>query len=379
MRNKRLIMLVLLMAATLLVGCWDQVEIDDRIFIAILGFDIAPEDLAENPGQSKYQLSISFPNQSGGLGGEVELTNVYLSSLGSNMHSILRQIGARTSKSIYFGHLRGLVLGEELAKDPRMIREILDAFENNPLISRRISIGIVEGKAKDIIEMEPQQEGDVGQYITRIFRKMDKSQRAPLMDIGEVLISLHNNGDVLIPRLVPDEKEIKTAGSAVIKNFALVGWLGEKETIAANMAAGKVDLIVIDIPFEEMLIPYNITDGRARYEIFHNKEDIIFKIEIDVEGDLEQMYLNAEEDLTDPKFINELQSQAEKKIKDMVEGTLVKLQKEFNSDALDISSYIQKYHPSLWKEIEEDWDEVYKNMNFEVVADVKIRRVGLSR
>ena len=39
--------------------------------------------------------------------------------------------------------------------------------------------------------------------------------------------------------------------------------------------------------------------------------------------------------------------------------------------------YLYKFHPKLWKEVSQDWDEVFSNMDIEVAVKVHIRRRGL--
>ena len=53
------------------------------------------------------------------------------------------------------------------------------------------------------------------------------------------------------------------------------------------------------------------------------------------------------------------------------------LQKEYKADAIGVGEYISKFHPKVWKEVSEDWDEIFSQMDIEVALTVDVRRRGL--
>lgn len=373
---RKLVLSIILTITLILTGCWDQIEINDRAFISTLGIDKATGAAG---GTERYQISYSFPNPSGGYGGGAEVTNVFLSTLASDIYMADRMVATRSSKSIYFGHLRMLLIGEAVARDPLMLRETLDSMERNSMVSRRINIGIASGRAEDVLQLEPLMEGNIGQLLYEIFHKKDRSQRAPLVDLGEVLIDLHENGSTLIPRIVASEKEIKAAGAAVIKDYRLVGWLGEKETAAATMAQGNFQYLIVPIPYNNLNIPVSVTDGSTKYEYVENGNERKILINIEIEGDIEGLYMNPKEDILDQAFIKTLQDQGERLLEESIEGTIEKLQKEFKADVLQLDMYMERNRPKEWKELKEDWDEIYEEIAIEARIDLKIRRVGLTK
>lgn len=375
-RKYRFCLLIIIVCILILTGCWDQVEINERVFIATIGFDTAPEG---GVPQNKYKISYAFPNQAGGYGTDTVVTNAYMSTLASEIYSAERLLATRSNKSFYLGHLRVMVIGEEVARDQMMLREVLDSVERNPIISRRVSIGIVEGTAAEVLEKEPMMEGNVGQFLADVYRRKDRTQKAPLIDVGEALITLHENGNALMPRIIPSDKEVKVSGAAVIKDYKMVGWLGSDESNDVTIASGEIKLLVVPIPHMDLIIPLNITDGSSKFEYVETAGERKMVINIEMEGDIEMVYIDPKEDVLDPKFLSGLQDQANKVIRESMEGTIEKLQKEFNTDVLGFDRYLERHKPKVWEEIKGDWDEVFKNLLVEVNLDIKIRRVGLAR
>ncbi len=375
---KRLILMLLIISMLLtLTGCWDQIEIEERTFISSLGVDIAPEEVRNK--SNRYEISYSFPNYGGGVGGETEITNIFLSVVANDMFNAERILATRSSKNIFLGHMKLVILGEEAAEDPMLLRETLDALERNPLISRKVSLGIAEGSARSILETEPKMEGNVGVFLVDTFRRRDRTQRAPTIDLGEALISLHQNGTALLPKVVAGKDEIKLDGSAVCRDYQLVGWLDGIETSDVMMAKGDIQFLLIEIPHMDMMIPYNVTDGKSKYELVQSNNELTIKIDVELEGDIQHLYLEAEEDIMDPEYLKTLQEHSNKLLEESMLKTFEKLQKEYNADVLQFGAFIERYHPKVWREIKNDWPEVYKNLTFDINVDSKIRRIGLAK
>ena len=370
--------LVMLMCILVLTSCWDQVEIDERLFVTTIGFDKPTEEDALDPF-NRYKISVGFRNQSSGMGTDTEISNETLSTVTSEMYTAERMLATRTNKSLFFGHLKVMLIGEDVARDERLFREVLDAVERNPIINRRVSIGIVEGTASEVLETVPILEGNVGQFLADVFRRKDRTQKAPLIDLGEALITLHENGMAIIPRIIPRGEEIKVAGAAVIKNYKMVGWLSSVESNDITIANGEIKFITFGVPHMDLMIPISITDGSSEFEYIETENERKMVINIEMEGDIEMYYINPKEDILDPAFLTGIQNHASKIIKESIEATVEKLQKDFNADVMGFDRYLEKYKPKVWKEIKGEWDEIFPNLTVEVNVETKIRRIGLAK
>ncbi len=377
MLKKFILMLLIISCLFTMSGCWDQIEIDERTYVASLGVDVAPAEIRNK--SNRYEMSYAFPNHAGGVGVDTEITNMFISVVSNDMFNAERILATRTSKSIFLGHLKVLIIGEEAARDPILLRETLDSLERNPLISRRVSIGVAEGPAKAILETEPRMEGNVGVFLVDTFRRRDRTQRAPTIDLGEALISLHQNGTALLPKVVAGKDEVKLDGSAVFRNYQLVGWLNGIETSDVMMAKGDIQFLVIEIPHMDLMIPYNVTDGRSKFELVQDNNQLTIKINVELEGDIQHMYLDASEDIMDPEYLEQLQHHSNKLLEESMLKTLEKLQKEYQADVLQFGAFIERYHPKVWREIKGDWPEIYENLTFDIQVDSRIRRIGLAK
>lgn len=386
--HKKVILVILIMAAFTLTGCWDSVEIDERAIVLALGIDLhqpTEEEAAIN--QEMLQISPShplvlstfvYPKQQKGIGGEGELTNINISSISQSVFGSRRQLATRTDNELFLGHLKVILLGEDAARNEKLFREVLDGGEKEPLISRRAALAIAEGTAKDLLDVESKLEPITGQYLTDLFGGRDRTQRTPVLDFGEILISLHQNRSAVIPRLVPNKDEIKLGGAAVIKDYVMVGWLGELESLAINIITGKARGFGLNTEVGEILIPYNITQAGVKLSIVNNGNQIKMIVSLEGEGDIQALYFDSPEDVLDPAFLEKVEKSIEEDIKLILSKTIEKVQ-DFEADVVGFDQHIKKREPKLWEEIEKDWPTIFPDLEVVVEVEIFMRRVGLSK
>ncbi|MBM7615951.1 Ger(x)C family spore germination protein [Alkaliphilus hydrothermalis] len=374
-----------------LTACWDKTEINDRAFVLALGIDhIPPSEQPKEDREHKalekvlgehaphYRMTYAFPKQML-AGGEPTVENIIMSSVGENIYINERQMKARVDNQLFLGHLKSVVLGEEVVKTPQMFREVLDALEKDPLISRKVNLAIAVGEAKEVLNVEPKQESISGQFITDLFMGEDRTNRAPVADLDQLFISLHDNSNAAIPRLTGAEEELKLGGAAIIKNYEFVGWIGELESMGLMILKNETDIFVVTINADGINIPYQVTEIKTVYTIQQKDKEIKMLIEIEAEGDIVQYFFDPEEDVLDPALLEKLEQEVEKKLQGIVMHTVEKLQKDLETDVLGFDTYIKRHNPDLWAQVGKDWVEIFPTVEVEVVVDAKIRRVGLTK
>ena len=98
-----------------------------------------------------------------------------------------------------------------------------------------------------------------------------------------------------------------------------------------------------------------------------------------MEGDIEQTYFEANENMLDTKFVKEVESAIERETVQRAKDTINQIQKDFETDVLGINKYLRQSHHKLWKKVEKDWQDIFPNIDIDVNIDIKIRRIGLVR
>lgn len=126
-------------------------------------------------------------------------------------------------------------------------------------------------------------------------------------------------------------------------------------------------------------IPVALRPKRPKLSLIEDQDNIKISIYVEMEGDIEQTYFAASENMLDIKFVKEIENAMDKKTEQRAKNAINKIQKEFETDVLGIDRYLRQFHPKLWKDVKEDWQEIFPNIDIDINMDIKIRRIGLSK
>jgi len=378
-------MVFILLISLLLTGCWDKLEIEERAHISALGIDKHDPSSEEENGPTqeqtndyimdKFAFTFVFPQTS-----LDEQENIVVKTVGESFFAVSRRLANRTNKEMFLGHLRTVILGVDVIKDEHLFREILDGIETNELISRRVILTVAEDKASDIIAVTPDMEPQVGQFIAELFRRRDRTPRTPAGSAGDILQDLHESGNTLIPKLTAGTSDIKAEGSAVIKNYKFEGWLGGIDTGHLMILKGEIPVVGgISVQYKGHSIPIDMRPEKPKVSLVEHEDNIKILIEVSAEADIKQTYFQSDEDLLKSETVEKIQKLVNIQIKENMEHAVNKIQKEFKTDVIGIDRYLRQRNYPLWKTIEDDWEEMFPDIEIEISVDVKIRRIGLVR
>ncbi|MDI9476014.1 MAG: Ger(x)C family spore germination protein [Natronincolaceae bacterium] len=368
-------MIIFLSIALLLTGCWDKVEIDERAHISALGIDRYTPGPDDEETVGRHIFTFAFPELK-----KEGAKDVVISSVGDNLYSVSRIMASRSNKEFFLGHLRTVVVGVDIAKNPADFRHILDGIENNEFLSRRVVLALTEGSAAEIIKVVPAMENKLGEFIAEIFRRSDRIPRIVGGSAGDILRDLHESGNTIIPKIVPGKADVKVAGGGIINNFKFKGWLGEVETAHLLVLKGETKCLCgMSVKHKGFDIPVALRPKKPRISLIEDKDNIKILIEVEMEGDVRQTYFETDEDTLKSSFVSEIEQEMVEATKQRAMDTINKIQKEFETDVLGINKYLRQSHYKLWKEVERDWQDIFPNIDIDVNIDIKIRRIGLVR
>ncbi|MDN5331334.1 MAG: spore germination protein [Tepidanaerobacteraceae bacterium] len=376
MKLRKIILAGLLSIAIFAVsGCWDMVDIDRRFFVGNIGIDKAAVD-------DKLKVEFTMPivrkisgegGQGGGGGGS---TIASVSTVADSIHAAARQMSHRLSRRLFFEHTRVILIGEEAARDG--IEGVVNFLSRNTEINRRGRIMVVKGKAEDALKVKNEYETLHAMYIANIFENWMFCSKFIEITIDDFMKSVYSTkGNVLLSRLTPGKMDVSIGGAAVIKNYKLVGWLDENETLGVNFVLGKVrggDL-TFKQPGEDYPVVMSIIQISTKMELVEAGTYPKFKISPRIVADIVETPVDAK---IDGDKLKSLEKDLEEKVNQIILKGVKKLQKEFQVDVLGFGEYLYKYRPDIWEYYREDWENIFPDV--EVVVDTKatIRGIGAS-
>jgi spore germination protein len=395
---------LIVLCITLLTGCWDHQEIQERGYVLGVAIDkayplpkgqetnqsyMSERDLEIMPTHRKkpiYSFTIelpvialakSQPAGGGGGGGEGE-ASWELTIRGNTFMEVNREFSTRLDFPPFYEHLQAIVISEDVAR--KGISSVLDLFLRDHEMRRRTRIFIAPGEAKKILEVKPRISDYTSIYLAALPFNANRTSRVlHKTDLGEVSRSLHTKTDFALPRVIASEDEIKDAGSAVFKGDKMVGWLGEIDTVYLKIIrdAALGGVIVVDMPGNpEAIVTLEIRKIKTEVMPVITEHSIKMKIETAVTFNQAEKTEAHFRNSLDEAYINALEKKAEKLMEAQMKDTVKYVQNEFGADVFQFDVIMQRYAPDTWDQVKDRWHEVFTQIEPEVHVKAKVEQIG---
>ncbi|KEI00332.1 Ger(x)C family spore germination protein [Clostridium botulinum] len=394
MRYKKIAILMLL--CCFLTGCWDKVEIERKSFISTIAIDpgksiskqeefkkVKSNEIFNESQYKKIDVTFGFPNiselgptNSGTAKEQIVTTNAF------SMQDAINELASKTSRTIYTGHSKLILLSSDIMQYPNIVREIFDFFERQADIDRMTLVLVVNGKAQDYVKFVPTMEKNIEAYISGLMENGNVNSTILPVTLNDVLISLYKDGSVAIPSIEFDKEDktkLNISGLALVKNYKLQGYLTPDETSSLDILRGKIkggketilkDGHPIEFQIEGMKRKIGIVDAS-------DIEKLKFKVDINLEGQLKGYYIG--ENMFSYGKLNGIQQDFNEVIERKCEKVARIIQEQHTMDLIGLKDYVKKFYPDVYKKSKDNWEKVYKNSNVDVSVNVKARRVGISK
>lgn len=384
----------ILIISFILTGCWDRTEIDKKTFISTIAIDpgeeiekskelkgIKEDETFQERQIKKLTVTYGFPNISdlgpnvSGAAGENSIKTESYSMEGS-----ISEATSKSSRSIYLGHSKMIVLSDDILSYPDVMKEIIDYFRRNPIINRSMNVVVAEGKAEEYEKFKPAMEKNFQSYINGLIENSDKNSTIIPMTLNELIKLLEENGNAIIPyiRMNKKEKEVLVHGVALIKNYELIGVLNSIETSNVEILRGKIKGGTKVIYKEGHPINYSIEGIERKLRVKEiDEKKLKMDIDIELEGSLKGF--TADKELFSSEELVQYEENFNKTLSIESNKILKMLQDKYNMEPFGIQEHLEKYHPYKWKKIKGNWEEIYKNAEIHANVKTKIRRIGISK
>ena len=375
--NKKYILILLIISSILLLsGCWNYREIERLAIVSGLAVD---KD--ENSGE--YLLTTEIVDVKETMG-KTTLTSKKIDSKGKTILDAIRNMIKISGKKLYLSHAKVFVISQDVAKEN--IVPIIDWISRDH--ETRIDIDLLISKEKTAKELLSQQSvtTDIRALEMNFMLDANKSlAKSPKVGTYEFINTLESEGiSPTLPAIgitTSENKETsELSGTAIFKKEKLVGFLDEEESKYLLFIRDKIKGGLLSINMSE-----NNPKDKVTLEIFKNKtkikpvysgENISINISIKTEVTIEEndTSINNIDEKGRAKLKNESEKFLEKQIGDLIK----KVQNEFDSDIFGFGAKIKAEMPHLWKVIKDDWDDIFKDLDVVVNAQIDIRNSGIT-
>ncbi|MDR3587101.1 MAG: Ger(x)C family spore germination protein [Desulfosporosinus sp.] len=403
MRKMALIMVCI---SLLLTGCWDYKEVDRLASVMAIGLD-------RIPGSKIILLTVQIASseekggskQKGGQGGGGKAYTV-MNSEGKSLSEAILNLGTQSTRRILLSHCKLIVLGKDLAETG--IGEILDDLKRDREFRRSNWIITTDMTAKEILEKEIALEQVPAVGLDLILQNFETVGRVLPMNCNDFFAQLNGDSQVsftplaqledidkqvtgqlekAVGRPLDSERKPKTltlGKTAVFKNLRMVGVLNEEDTRAHRWLVDSPKGSSITFVYAPQAqtngdkgeILLDIKDGKATITPQISENGITMNIVMTVKAALHETGTTGV-NVLDPKVVALLQLQAAETMKLQIEHTISTAQNDLKSDCVGFAENLHNYYPVEWKQIKNNWDNIFPTIDYQISCEVEILSAGM--
>ncbi|MCY9548056.1 Ger(x)C family spore germination protein [Lysinibacillus xylanilyticus] len=383
---KKCMFVFLIILSPILTGCWDKRELNELGIMLALGIDKV-EDEYRVTAQVVVPSEVSTKTSTG------RSPVILYKENGETVYEALQKITKESPREMYTGHLRMLVLGEDLAEEG--IAQSIELLSRYRELRSDFYVAIAKDRtAEELLNVRTTIENlPANEMFNALKTPETTSTSTNGFTLDELITNLTSDGKeaVLTGILVKGEIEmgsnkqnvesitpaaqIKFDDLAVFKKDKLVGWLTARDSRGYNAILNKVHNSVTAISCPKggkVTLEIIQSDSKIKGKINKGKPEV--DVNIKVKGNVEEV--ECQINLNDQETIVELEKNTEKQLEKTINLTIETAQKQYKSDIFGFGEAIHRSNPEEWKKIKEHWDEKFAEMTANVKVDVKLVHTG---
>ncbi|MGD2196957.1 Ger(x)C family spore germination protein [Lysinibacillus fusiformis] len=385
--KKKTIIISLIFLMLILSGCWSKRELSELALVAAFGIDYIDDEFAISVQViDPSQVSSKQPS-----GGKSPVVTYHAN--GKTVFEAVRKILALSPRKLYFAHLQLVVIGEELAKNG--LRDTVDFLARDQEIRNDFTLIVSQqATAKDVLNvLTPIEKVPANRMLNSLKVTQDAWGSTLEVDIEDLVTDLgvSNQYFVLSAIEVLGDKslgidqtnvdrietpvKLKFTGLAIFNEDKLVGYMDEYDSKSFNYLNDKIKstIEIISCPSDGELTT-EITQSNTKTKGIVKDGKPIINVSIDIVQNVAEVKCDI--DLTELKTIDWINRQTEEHIKKNLDKVLNTLQENYRADILGFGEAIHRTDPKLWKNIKNDWEEIYPGVEVNVKVNANTQGLG---
>ncbi len=229
---KSIFVVLILSSSFALTACSDMTEIEDRNFVQTMGIDLHGSELT-----IYYQLPDlkALTKQSA-----EDPKKLIIQLKGIDFWEIEDKYHLQSNKQLDFSHLKAIVLGKSFAEDVDKLEEFLAYVENKYELGRNTLIFLSKTEAKDIMSMNGDLNGGVGNFLDRMYRINLLNTGSKEVTVGDMIQGVNNHNTIVqLPYLQANKKTVTTSGLGFFNQCFLAYHVDQEEADYIHLLNGS--------------------------------------------------------------------------------------------------------------------------------------------
>lgn len=359
MLRRVILLLVIIFLLPLLTGCWDVEEVTRRGIANAVFFDTG------NPKKLKMGVALSVPGSQVppnlGTFQQFEKRNYVISGEGDSMVDAWTQVQSNSSRNIFFGQTRAIVLSDKLARNN--INDLLDFIGRIPLVPPNTTVLVTKNDPVKIFDAKNKVNDPIGNYVDFYFQSPFKRSLAIPVDLWRVNSIIDRKaGDLYIPVIEQSQDNFKIAGTAVFSKNRMVDELSMDETQTLALIRGtNVGYQTIPLGGNKYAAFKNVVSKTKITPKLLSDGTLTINVTTKIHGVMVEKFPRREIMLKEKK---EIEKRAEMLTEAKIRNLIAKLQ-GLASDPVGFGDKFRIEYPGQWKKI--DWYLVYPAAKFMLI------------
>lgn len=403
---KRLAVLIAAMAVfSLLAGCWDRLEIEERAVVLAIAIDVADKEEVGKYSRlkrtsNKYDQDVDFPE-----GKEVRLTAQIavpgriplgpgqgtgsdqspvwiLEALGHTIDEALQSMQLEVADRLFFGHLRVIVMSEAYAR--RGTGNMSDFLRRNSEVRRQAWLLVSKEPADLFMKTAPQLEDVPALYLLSTLDHAVQMGKYPQAPIGSFWTKLSSLGqEATLPYFeIQDEVNVRLAGLAYFLGEQLAGVTNSTEIglfmgLTGSERGGYSSFVRIPDTDETAMFQVTNRDTEARVRMQNGRPHI--DVRMVMEGNIAESSDQDRSNLDSQRELDKIKRDLSDRYSRRYEQFIREMQAE-GCDIFGYGEYVRAHEPAYWNRhvrTKERWQRLFQEIDVSVDASFNVRRVGM--
>lgn len=353
-----------------------NIEINNLEFVQVIAIDKAEDK------EDFVKLTITEVNMQAG-GDSEQKTSATVCSEAKTVSEAIANYQSYLDKKPFYGHLDFILIGEEAAKSG--ILKYLDFFSRDHEIRLNSNVIIVKGStAEDVLKTTNKKNMFVHDRLSYLYESLGGQPVVTPVDLVEVMyildskvLSLYVPTIQLVKKTYSIDEQnalnMELSGFAVFNEDKLAYFLDEKQSRGLVWLQDKVISGIVQVESQDGN-PISLEIIEAKVKKVPKIIDGHLQITVKVEMGTNIAEMAAPNDIFNEQALGYLNMLQEQKIKEEIESTL-SLAQERKMDFFSTGSIVMHKYPILWQDqFEENWKEIFPEIEFKVEVKGKIYR-----
>ena len=375
MRSFVKIVMVCLLPALLLTGCWSYRSLSDLSIVMGIGVD----QISETGG---YRITTEIVDLTKSLQSSAPGSTVVVSE-GATIFDGVRNAKKKLINRLYIGNIQVMVVSEELARNVG-ISNVVDWFMRDGECRETVSLLVAQGtSAQDLLSLEGTDQSISSLEMDRIITEDNEiTSSTASTELYQVYYTLNCPGASLtlpVFRITENEGKLtfEANGMAAFIDDMLAGFISPEDSKFVLIATNKCRGGLLTLSHNNSGMPdttLEIQNSKAKTTYTVRGEQIAFQIETETNVFLAETM--AAIDVLNNDDIKALEDTAAQLLESEITRVIRMVQNDLKTDIFGFGHMIYQHDARLWEQLQPDWTSIFPTIQVEVSTKVHVKNTA---